>query len=48
MVLAVQDYGIYSEGQAESSLLQNGAILLSLVSQTHQVSAEFLWPLCVS
>lgn len=48
MVLTVKDYDICSEGQAESSLLQNDAILLSLVSKSHQVSAEFLWPLCVS
>lgn len=46
MVLTVKDYNICSEGQAESSLLQNYAGLLSLVSKSHQVSAEFLWPLC--
>lgn len=46
MVLTVKDYNICSEGQAESSLLQNYAILLSLVSKTHQVSVEFLRPLC--
>ena len=46
MVLTVKDYNICSEGQAESSLLQNYAILLSLVSKTHQGPAEFLWPLC--
>lgn len=46
MVLTVKDYNICSEGQAESSLLQNYAILLSLVSKTHRGSAEFLWPLC--
>lgn len=46
MVLTVKDYNICSEGQVESNLLQNYAILLSLVSKTHQGSAEFLWPLC--